>query len=310
MKTVFIDGNQGTTGLRIQQRLKARADLTLLQLPEEERKLLPARLEMAKQADATVLCLPDDASRELVAGLADNEGRVLDASTAHRTDPRFVYGFPELFPNREAEIAASRRIAVPGCHASGSVALIEPLIGAGVLSRDALLCLTSFTGYSGGGKKMIAQYEQDGRDPHLHGARPYAVSQSHKHLPEIMAVCSLRTAPVFQPVVCDDYSFMLVSLPLHSAMLEKPMDPDSLTEVFQKHYAGSPVIRVLPPNEESSIDSLSLSGKDGMEIFVTGNSERMICYARFDNLGKGASGAAVECLNLALGAPMTAGLEL
>lgn len=310
MKTVFIDGNQGTTGLRIQERLSGRKDIQLLCLREEERKLLPSRIQMAREADVTVLCLPDEASRELVNGLKDGEGRIIDASTAYRTDVRFVYGFPELEPDRPAEIASAGRIAAPGCHASGAVAAIYPLIKAGLLSPDALVSLTSLTGYSGGGKKMIAQYEDDRRDSHLHGPRPYAVTQSHKHLPEIMKVCGLTYAPVFQPIVCDEYSFMLTCLPLHCAMLNRPTTPEDLTDIYRRHFEGMRTISVLEPNGEASIDSLKLMGTDGMELFVTGNEERMIVCARFDNLGKGASGTALECLNLALGFDMCEGLTL
>lgn len=308
MKTVFIDGSQGTTGLRIQERLSGRSDIRLLSLGEEERKLLPSRLRMAKEADATVLCLPDEASRELVDGLEEGEGCIIDASTAHRTDSRFVYGFPELDNDRPAQIAKAKRIAVPGCHASGAIALIYPLIKAGVLGGDALLSLTSLTGYSGGGKKMIAEYEAADRDPHLHGPRPYAVTQQHKHLPEIVKVCGLSVPPVFQPIVCDDYGFMLVSLPLHQAMLKKPLALDELAALYQAHYQGAKLIEVLAPNAEPSIDSLRLASTDSMEIMLTGGEGRMILSARFDNLGKGASGAAIQCLNLALGVEMTTGL--
>ncbi len=308
MATVFIDGNQGTTGLRIAHRLKARDGLSLLCLPERERKSLPARAELARVADITFLCLPDDASRELVESLGEGEARLIDASTAHRTDPRFVYGFPELSPERPRAIAASRRVAVPGCHASGCVALLKPLLASGALAPDTAVSLTSLTGYSGGGKKMIAEYEAEGRPASLHAPRPYAVSQEHKHLPEIVRECGLAAPPVFQPIVMDAYSGMLVSLPIRRDMLRRGLSLTQAGEIYRAFYQGQPLVRVLQENPEAHIDSASLSGTDKMEIFVTGNDERMIAYARLDNLGKGASGAAIQCMNLMLGLDMTEGL--
>ena len=310
MKTVFIDGNQGTTGLHIVQRLSARKELRLLSLSEAERKSLPARARLAKQADITFLCLPDDASRELVAALGDGEGRVIDASTAHRTDSRFVYGFAELSDARAQEIAASNRVAVPGCHAGGCIALLKPLMDAGLLKPDAPIALTSLTGYSGGGKKMIAQYEDENRPAELIAPRPYAVAQAHKHLPEIVHICKLASPPVFQPIVCDFYSGMLVSLPLQPSMFARSCDLRALRELYAAFYAGQPLVSVPEVNGEPSINALRLMGTDAMEILVTGCDERMIAYARFDNLGKGASGAAIQCMNLMLGMPMTEGLVL
>lgn len=308
MATVFIDGNQGTTGLRIAQRLSGRKELTLLSLPESERKSLAARVALAKKADVTFLCLPDDASRELVQALPDCEGRIIDASTAHRVDPRFVYGFAELSPEQAKRIAQSNRVAVPGCHAGGCIALLKPLMDADALRADAPLCLSSLTGYSGGGKKMIADYEREDRPECMHAPRPYAVTQSHKHLPEVMHVCGLKQPPIFQPIVIDYYSGMLVSLPLNTDMLKKPLGLSELSGLYKSFYVNQPLIRVLDENPEPSIDSVKRFGDDGMELFATGNDERMILYARFDNLGKGASGSAIECMNLMLGLPPTQGL--
>ena len=304
---VFIDGEQGTTGLRVRERLAKRGELELVSLPDGERKSLEARLAAAREADVSILCLPDDASRELVAALGDS-GRVVDASTAHRTDPRFVYGFPEVEKGAAARIAAANRVAVPGCHACGCIALIKPLMDAGLLSPDAPLALTSLTGYSGGGKSMIASYEDAARPAELHAPRPYAVAQAHKHLPEITAVCGLSAPPVFQPIVCDLYSGMLTSLPLPKGVFARQCHPEELREVYARHYAGAELISVAPLNAEASIDSVKLAGSDAMEILVTGNAERMLVYARFDNLGKGASGAAIQCMNLMLGLNMTEGL--
>lgn len=310
MYKVFIDGNQGTTGLRIAQRLAGRKELMLLALSEKDRKDLPSRVAMAKEADITFLCLPDEASRELVAALSENEGRIIDASTAHRTNAAFVYGFAELSQTQEKQIAASNRVAVPGCHASGTVALIKPLVEAGLLDSHAMLCITSLTGYSGGGKPMIADYESEQRDINLYAPRPYAVTQNHKHLSEIMHVCGLNTAPVFQPIVMDAYSGMLVSLPIHQGMLAKPVGIAEVSKVYADFFTNQPMVKVLETNAENNIDSIRMMGLDAMEIFVTGNDERMIAYARFDNLGKGASGAAIECMNLMLGLDKSEGLEL
>jgi N-acetyl-gamma-glutamyl-phosphate reductase len=306
--SVFINGGSGTTGLRIAERLSKREDVALVSLPEKDRKDVNAQAELAAQADITFLCLPDEASRALIAALGDEKGRVLDASTAFRTDPRFAYGFPELGPEREAAVKSANRVAVPGCHAGGSVALLYPLLRAGVLSPDAPVALTSITGYSGGGKKMIAEYEAQDRSEALNAPRPYAVSQGHKHLPEITHVCGLARKPVFQPVVADFYSGMLVSLPLWPEAMNRRQTLAELTALYRAYYAGQPLMRVPDANPEPLVAANALSGTDAMEVFLTGNDERMIACARFDNLGKGASGAAIECMNLMLGLPATTGL--
>jgi N-acetyl-gamma-glutamyl-phosphate reductase len=309
MTKVFINGGSGTTGLRIADRLSARGDVTLVSLPEAQRKDVRAQAELAAEADITFLCLPDEASRALIAALGDEKGRVLDASTAFRTDPRFAYGFPELSPAHEAAVRTANRVAVPGCHASGAIALIYPLLAAGVLPPDAPVCLTSVTGYSGGGKAMIAEYESADRDPSLKSPRSYAVGQTHKHLPEIVSVCGLAEKPVFQPIVADFYSGMLVSLPLHPRAFTRPLSLAGLTALYRTHYAGRPLISVPDANPEPFSAANALSGSDAMQVFVTGNDERMIACARFDNLGKGASGAAIQCMNLMLGLPATEGLD-
>ena len=363
MPTIFIDGNQGTTGLRLRDRLEARTDLTLLTLPGEYRKSLLHRADMAQKADIAFLCLPDEASRELVEtlgsgravprahspsaglGLPNQDGRsasgeasmnggparsgekgvkgpsgvpgiVIDASTAHRVEPEFAYGFPELDEKFRRAIRNARRIAVPGCHASGAVALLYPLLKERVLTPGAPISITSITGYSGGGKAMIAQYEASGRDPCLALPRPYAVGQMHKHLAEITEICNLQKPPVFQPIVCDFYSGMLVSVPLArewfsavgAAGAHARGGVDFLTNLYRDHYAGQKLISVLAPNREPFVNPRALAGLDGMQLFVTGNDERMIAYARLDNLGKGASGAAIQCMNLRLGLPQETGL--
>jgi len=270
---------------------------------------------MAQKADITFLCLPDEASRELVN--AHSTGiTIIDASTAHRMEPDFVYGFPELSVTFRNAIQNAGRIAVPGCHASGAAALLYPLLKERVLAPGAPVSITSITGYSGGGKTMIAQYQASDRDPALAFARPYGVSQTHKHLAEITKICGLRRHPVFQPIVCDFYRGMLVSVPLArewfssagAAGARVRGGVDILTNLYREHYAGQKLISVLAPNLETYVNPCALAGADDMQIFITGNDDRMIAYARFDNLGKGASGAAIQCMNLRLGVPMETGL--
>ncbi len=318
MPTVFIDGNQGTTGLRIVERLSARPELTLLSLPQERRKSLPDRVALARQADVTFLCLPDEASREMVNALQGSPHVVIDASTAHRTQAGFAYGFPELDGKFRQAVEGAARIAVPGCHAGGAAALLYPLMKQRVLASGAPITIVSITGYSGGGKAMIAEYQSPDRSAALCAPRPYGVGQSHKHLAEIVAVCGLSTPPVFDPIVCDFYSGMLVGLPLASQWFSPAAKQamaggggvDFLTSLYRDHYAGQALLSVLEPNPEPYVNPLALAGTDGMQVFVTGNDQRMMVYARLDNLGKGASGAAIQCMNLRLGLPETQGLRL
>lgn len=310
MTKVFINGGNGTTGLRIVERLSQRNDIDLVSLPEAQRKDVHAQAELAAKADITFLCLPDEASQELIALLGDSAGRVLDTSTAFRTDARFAYGFPELSPAHAAAIQTANRVAVPGCHASGAIALLYPLIAAGVLALDAAISFTSLTGYSGGGKKMIAEYEAEGRDVGLSSPRPYALTQGHKHLPEIVHVCGLAEAPIFLPIVDDYYAGMVVSLPLHPKAMLKKIGLAGIGEVYAAHYASQKLVKVLNANPAATIAANALAGSDTMQVFVTGNDDRMIACARFDNLGKGASGAAIQCMNLMLGIEESTGLVL
>ncbi len=307
-KRIFIDGREGTTGLRIFERLNARDDVEILALPEETRKSPEARREMLHAADVAFLCLPDDAARESVA-LAEGSGVILiDTSTAHRTAPDWTYGFPELRAGQAARIAASKRIAVPGCHASGFIALVAPLVDAGMLPTDALLTCHSVTGYSGGGKKMIAQYEADDRPAELDSPRQYGLTQKHKHLPEMQAVCGLAHAPVFCPIVADYYAGMTVTVPLFREQLNGT--PDDVRKLYAAHYADGLVRYDDTLAESGFIGANMLSGNDTMRITVAGNDERILLISHFDNLGKGASGAAVQCLNLVLGKPMGYGLAV
>ncbi len=307
MNKIYIDGQSGTTGLRIRERLAERDDVTVLTIPEEKRKDTEARREMLNSADIVFLCLPDAAAREAVALIENPDVRVLDTSTAHRTDTAWAYGFPELGREFEDKIKSSHRIAVPGCHASGFIVLVRPLIASGLLSPDAHLSATSLTGYSGGGKSMIADYESADRDVLLDAPRQYALGQSHKHLPEMQAFTGLDRAPVFLPIVGDFYSGMEVTVPLHTADLGGAT-PESLTELYRRYYDGSSLVRVADTAESGFLSAGAMAGKDSMEIAVYGNADRVILTARYDNLGKGASGAAVECLNLLLGADPTKNL--
>ncbi len=314
MKKIFIDGSEGTTGLRIQERFRERADFELLSIPEERRKDPETVKHYLHESDVTFLCLPDNAARE-AAALAEGEDVILiDTSTAHRTAPGWAYGFPELSPAHREAVRTGRRIAVPGCHATGVIALLYPLIAAGALPPDALVSCFSLTGYSGGGKKMIASYEAEARATELAAPRVYALSQEHKHLAEMQAVTGLKKKPLFVPVVADYYSGMLVTIPLYAERINGVPDPARLHEIYTSHYADEPLIAVRPLGAESEsggfLSSLSCSGWDGLEIFVTGNADRILLSARFDNLGKGASGAAIQCLNLVLGCEEAKGLAL
>lgn len=308
MAKVFIDGSAGTTGLRIYERLEARDDIELIRLSEETRKDVTARKQAINAADIAFLCLPDAAAREAVALCENPETVLIDTSTAHRTNEAWAYGFPELSSAALEKIEGSKRIAVPGCHASGFIALVFPLIEAGLLSKEAKLTCFSLTGYSGGGKKMIAEYEAQDRDPLLCSARQYGLSQTHKHLPEMQAVTGIAVAPVFCPIVDDFYSGMEVTVPLFASDLRGTAD--DIKNIYKEKYTG-PVVRYgESPYEEGLAASGKLSGTDGMEISVAGNEDRILLMARYDNLGKGASGAAVECMNIKLGTDRTKGLVL
>lgn len=310
MLRVFIDGKEGTTGLRIHERLAARADVTLVTLPEAERKDPEARHRALNGCDIAILCLPDAAAVEAVAMIENPSVRVIDASTAHRTADGWVYGFPELVDDGFARLRTAKRVAVPGCHASGYVALVAPLVAAGVLRSDALLSCTSVTGYSGGGKKMIAEYENDPRDPALDSPRLYALPQQHKHLPEMLCYGGLEAAPVFCPVVADYDCGMLTAVPVFAAQLAGGAGIEDVRDVYRGRYRG-PVVRFSETMDaDGYLAAGGLAGSDAMDVSVAGGAERFTLLARFDNLGKGASGAAVECFNCMIGADPYAGLRL
>ena len=310
MTKVFIDGSAGTAGLRIRSRLEGRSDLEVTVLEGEARKDKEKRREMLNSCELAVLCLPDAASRESVAMIENPDVRVVDTSTAHRVAPGWAYGFPELSAGRREAIISGKRVASPGCHAGGFIVLVQPLIEAGILPAGALLSCHSLTGYSGGGKGMIAEYEAAERPAAFASPREYGLSQTHKHLPEMAGVSGLENYPVFCPIVADFYSGMLVTVPLFAGQLNPGYSLADVKACYAAKFTG-PVVRYAEAMDEAGfIASNTLSGTDAMEVAAFGNDERMILCSRFDNLGKGASGAAVQCINLMTGADETAGLVL
>ena len=308
-KRIFIDGKAGTTGLRIEERLSGRDDVEIISLPEELRKDVEARRKMLNSADVVFLCLPDAAAVEAVSLIENEDVTVIDASTAHRTLPDWAYGLPELGEEFLEKIKSSKRIAVPGCHASGFIALVYPLIKAGILPKDALLTAHSLTGYSGGGKSMIADYEGD-PDGLLGAPRQYGIAQRHKHRPEMVKITGLETAPVFCPIVSNFYSGMEVTVPIFASQLSEGFGIEDIKAVYKNTY-DTPLLRYVEGGDEGGfLSAAALSGKDSMRVEVHGNDERILLVARYDNLGKGASGAAVECLNIKLGCDKTKNLEI
>lgn len=309
MKKIFIDGKAGTTGLRIYERLSERSDIELMLLPEEKRKDVEARREALNTCDIAFLCLPDAAAIESV-GLIENENvKVLDTSTAHRTAPGWAYGFPELSAQHREKIKNSNRIAVPGCHASGFISLVYPLVEAGAISADTLLTCHSLTGYSGGGKKMIAEYENAEPDVSLESPRQYGLTQNHKHLKEMKAVTGINAFPAFCPIVADYYSGMLVTVPLFKEQLNG-VTVEDIKKIYAQKYTSDVVRYKDEIGENGFICSNKLSFNDSMEIFVEGNEDRILLMSRYDNLGKGASGAAIQNMNILLGIDEKTGLEV
>lgn len=306
MTKVFIDGSAGTTGLRIHERLSARQDIQLISVPSELRKDPKAREEAINTADIAFFCLPDAAAIE-AASLCHGSTALIDTSTAHRTDPAWDYGFPELKGRRE-KVAASKRVANPGCHASGFIALAEPLVRAGIIPAELKLSCFSLTGYSGGGKKMIAEYEDPLRNPLLSAPRQYALTQQHKHLKEMRLISGLEEAPVFCPIVADYYSGMELTLPLFKKDIKGDME--DIKEVYREYYSSGLVHFEEDDPEGGLLSGAALSGRDDMEIRVTGCDERILLISRFDNLGKGASGAAIQNMNIILGLDEKTGLTV
>lgn len=305
MTNVFIDGSAGTTGLRIYDRLSARDDISLIKLPEELRKDDCARAEAINSADIVFLCLPDDAARQAVTFVKNDKTAIIDTSTAHRTNDDWVYGFPELTLKRE-QIINSKRIANPGCHASGFIALVKPLVEAGVLGAQAALSCFSLTGYSGGGKKMIADYESADKSALLKAPRQYGLTQQHKHLKEMQVITGIETAPSFCPIVADFYSGMEVTVTLFKHDIK--VNIDDIKAIYKNYYKGRLVHLDDGSDEGGFLSAAALSGKDDMQLCVFGNEDRIILVARYDNLGKGASGAAIQNMNILMGVDETIGL--
>ena len=308
---IYIDGKEGTTGLQIYERLGAREDIELLLIDEDKRKNVEERRKLLNAADLVFLCLPDGAAREAVSLIGNEQTRVIDCSTAHRTAQGWAYGFPELHGQRET-IRTAGRVANPGCYATGFLALTRPLVEMGALDQDAFVTCHALSGYTGAGKKAIAQYEDPDREGELDSPRHYAVTLGHKHIPEMMAVSGLTRKPIFMPMICDFPQGMTVTVPLFAGWLRCAGSIAALRELYEGYYAGSPIVQLRPADAPTCgfIGSNNLAGKDVLQIFVNGNEEQLMLTARLDNLGKGASGAAVQNMNLMLGFEETKGLSL
>lgn len=315
MKTkIFIDGSEGTTGLRIHERFAGRDDVEILPIASELRKDVGERRRLINESDITFLCLPDAAARESVSLIENENVRIIDTSTAHRTEEGWAYGFPELSGEFRERIAKGKRIAVPGCYATGFISLVYPLIKSGILPKDYPVATFAMSGYSGAGKKAIAVYESEDRAPEFDAPREYALSQQHKHLKEMTKITGLQRTPLFSPMVCDYYSGMIVTLPLYTDLLNGKPSLQEVQEKLAAFYEGEPFIQVMPLGKEEETNGFlagnARSGWDGLEIFVTGNEDRILISSRFDNLGKGASGAAIQCMNIVMGVDEKKGLNL
>ena len=311
---VFIDGSEGTTGLRINERFAGRDDIEILHIDPQLRKDADERKKLINASDYTFLCLPDAAAIEAVSLCDDPDTVIIDASTAHRVDPDWAYGLPELSKEHFEKIRTSKRIAVPGCYASGFIMMAYPLVANGVVPDDYPFTVPALSGYSGAGKKAIALYEAEDKAKELYAPREYALLQMHKHLPEMRVITGLTKEPIFMPVVDDYYCGMIVNLPIHADLMKKKMTPEQLRDMFAAYYEGQTFIRVLPYGAENEtggfISANGMAGVDYANILVTGNEDRTMVMAMFDNLGKGASGAAIECMNISMGIEPSTGLAV
>ena len=301
MTKIFIDGSQGTTGLKIFDRLAKREDIELITLPENLRKDTSARKEALNSADIAFLCLPDAAAIEAVSLIENDNTIVIDTSTAHRTNDGWAYGFPELSAEFENKLKNSKRIAVPGCYASGFIALVKPLVDAGIVDSDICIACHALSGYSGAGKNGIAQYEDENRDVLLDAPREYALTQQHKHLKEMKAISGLLNEPIFSPYICDYFCGMVMTVPLFKKDLKNGKTVEDIKALYKEKYNSDIVKYKESIDENGFISGNKMSENDGMEITVCGNEDRILLIARYDNLGKGASGAAVQCLNVKMG---------
>ena len=315
MKTkIFIDGSEGTTGLRIYERFEGRDDVELLKISSELRKDVNERKRLINESDITFLCLPDAAARESVSLVENENVRIIDTSTAHRTEEGWAYGFAELSDAHREAIRNGKRIAVPGCYATGFISLVYPMIAKGLMPADYPVSAFGLSGYSGAGKKVIAAYEADERPQDFDAPREYALTQEHKHLKEMKAITGLAKVPLFSPIICDYYSGMVMSVPVYTDMLNGVTSVEDVHKMMSDFYAGEKFIKVMPLDAQAGEGNMlagnACSGWDGLRIFVTGNEERIVLSSQFDNLGKGASGAAIQCLNIMLGCDEGKGLNL
>lgn len=309
---VFVDGQEGTTGLRLLDYLSGRSDVELLRIADDKRKDPQERARFLNAADVAFLCLPDVASREAVSLVTNPDTCVIDASTAFRTADNWAYGLPELTRGQREKVRASKRIAVPGCHASAFILAVRPLVEAGLMPATYPLTAFSLTGYSGGGKKMIAEFEAGG-NPRLDSPRPYALALEHKHLPEMRVQAGLSQAPIFNPIVGNFFKGLAVTVPVFPAMLSRQADAEAILEIYREHYEGEQFVRVHPYNSDANLDGgffdvQASNDTNRVDLFVFGNAERLNLVARLDNLGKGAAGAAVQCMNVHVGADEATGL--
>ena len=307
---VYIDGKEGTTGLQIYERLGTWTDIELLLIDEDKRKDTEERRKFLNAADLVFLCLPDAAAVEAVSLIDNPNTRVIDASTAHRINPEWDYGFPELSSDHRAAIAGSKRVANPGCHATGFISVVYPMVAMGILPKDTPVSSFSLTGYSGGGKKMIAQYESADKEAELFAPCVYGMGQGHKHLPEMQTVCGLGCKPVFSPIVDDYYKGMATTVPFHMSQLKGVTTVEEVRQKLADYYAGQKMVTVAPTVDTGKLYGNAKAGKDTLEIIVAGNDEQFTVTALFDNLGKGASGAAVQNMNIMLGLDETSGLNV
>lgn len=315
MKTkIFIDGSEGTTGLRIYERFEGRDDVELLRISSELRKDTNERKRLINESDITFLCLPDAAARESVSLVENEKVRIIDTSTAHRTQEGWAYGFAELSEAHRSAIREGKRIAVPGCYATGFISLVYPMIAKGLMPADYPVSAFGLSGYSGAGKKVIAAYEAEERPTDFDAPREYALTQEHKHLKEMQKITGLLKTPLFSPVICDYYSGMVMSVPLYTDMLNGVHSVEDVHGMMSDFYAGEKFIQVMSLDAQAGVGNMlagnACSGWDGLRIFVTGNEERIVLSSQFDNLGKGASGAAIQCLNIMLGCAEDKGLNL
>jgi len=312
-RTIFVDGQHGTVGLKIRERLNIRKDIEIIEIPEEKRKDAETKKKLLNEADIVFLCLPDDAARESVSLIKNNSVCVLDGSTAHRVTEGWVYGFPELKKEQRALIKRSKRISVPGCHPTGFISMLYPLVAQGIVAPDYPVTCHAISGYSGGGKAMIADYENKNSPDYIKNPRPYALELDHKHIPEMTKIPGLTRPPVFAPTVVNLYNGEIISIPLVASYLKKKMGAAEIREVLAEYYAGEQFIKVMPyPADEylknGFLTFTDCNGTNNLEIFVFGNKDRILLSARYDNLGKGASGAAVQDMNIVLGVPEEMGL--